>query len=49
MTVNINTIETCTDTPECMMVEESRYETKEDEHIGALSTYVIHGMAVSKS
>ena len=43
MSLNINIIKTCTDILECMMVEEDRYTTLEDDHISALSTYVIHG------
>ena len=43
MSLNINAIETCTDIPECMATEEIRHATLEDDQIGVLSTYVMHG------
>ena len=38
MSLNINSIETCTDILECMMAEEIRCATLEDHHIGTFST-----------
>ena len=41
--INTNAVERSMDTPECMMADESRHVTKEDGHMGALSTYMRHG------
>ena len=42
MSLNINATETCTDDLECIMAEEIRDVTIEDDWIRALSTYVMH-------
>ena len=47
MSLNINTIETCTDIPKCMTAEEIGSATLEyyhiSTHISVLSVYVTHG------
>ena len=43
MNLNINAIETCMDIPECMSTEEMRHTTQVDDHLNALTMYVIHG------
>ena len=43
MNLNINAIETFTNILEYILAEEAKCATLKDNHIGALSTYVVHG------
>ena len=41
--LNINVIVVCTDIQECMMAKEIIYTKQDDNHLSALTPYVIHG------
>ena len=49
MGININVIETYTSIPECMTAEEIQLATMDDEHIGMLSNYTLHGWPTTKA
>ena len=49
MRLNINARKTYPDIPKCMIVEDIRCATIEDDHINILLTYVIHGWPLDKS
>ena len=46
--VTINAI-SCMDTPDCMKAEATRLATLDDEHLGMLSEYVLHGWPSTKA
>ena len=41
MNLNINAIEACTDIPECMMAEEIRHATCDNDNVSIMSAYMI--------
>ena len=49
MRLNIHAIEICTDNPECMIAAIIRCANLGDNHIGALSTYVMHRWPSSRA
>ena len=40
--LNVNEITMCTDIPEYIMAEENRHATQEDDHLNALTVYMIN-------
>ena len=48
MNLNINAIKMCTDIPECTTVEEIRHTTQVDDHLNALTAYVINGWSSTR-
>ena len=47
--ITINSIESCTDIPDCMTADKIRMITLDDEHLIILSEHVLHGWPPSKA
>ena len=45
---SMNVMETCRNIPECMTAEDKKLATIDDEHIGMLSKYMLHGWLAIK-
>ena len=43
MCITINTMESCTDLPDCVMAGDIRLAMLDDKHVGMLSEFVFHG------
>ena len=48
MQININTIQTTTNIPECMTIHELQHATSQKEHLQHLKDYVIQGWPESR-
>ena len=49
MRITINSIEMCTDIPDCIPAEEIMLATLDDDHLGMLSKYVLYGWPSTKA
>ena len=49
MYLNINGSKTCWNIPECMLVEEIRHATQEDNQLNVLTAYVINGWSSART